>query len=243
MRVFGKLLLIPLIIAALSGCASEDYTELMSAANLGDVDGMKRIMERGGNVNDISRNGKTALLLASSQGHLKAVYLLIARGAEVNIPDGNGTTPLIAAATNGHDKVVQLLLKNGAQLDTRDRNSNSAFRNAVFFRYSDTVAALLEYQSSIPADEQAEGLLTAAALGYTEILELMVKAKLDINQPGVRNRTAIMAAIEFDQAEVVKYLLAKGADLSVTDQDQNTALDIAREKGNQEILALLEKKQ
>lgn len=239
MRLLRSLfLLLPVLLT--TACTSEDYSELMAAAHLGDVDGMQRIMERGANVNEQSRNGKTALLLASSRGHLKAVYLLIGRGAEVNMGDAAGTTPLISAATNGHDKVVELLLKNGAQAEVRDANGNSAFRNAVFFRHDEVVSAMLRFRDTIPADELAEGLLTAAALGYTDVLQLMIKAGVNVNQPGVQNRTAAMAAVEFNQIEALKFLLANGADLTLTDLDNNTALDLARDKGNESILALLE---
>ncbi len=231
-----------LLVGALVGCTGENLTELMSAASLGDVEGMNRIMARGGDVNSVSNHGKTALMLAAGQGHLMATHILIARGAKVNIKDRNGTTALIAAATNDHPDCVQVLLANGADPTLRDANGSSAFRNAVFFRFERVVEVLLKHKDKFLPDERSEAMLMAAALGYDNILTMMLDSGFNVNIVGFQGRTPLMAAVEFNHPRTVALLLQRGADTSHADVESNTPLDIAQGNGNDEIIDLLSDK-
>ncbi len=221
------------------GCSGDNRTELMAAASLGDVEGMNRIMARGGDVNTTSNHGKTALLLAAGNGHLMATHILIARGAQVNAQDRNGTTPLLAAATNDKPDCVQVLLANGADPTITDVSGNSPLRNAVFFRLQGVLEILLKFKDKFHPDERAEAMLMAASLGYNEILTQMLEQGFNVNIVGFQGRTPIMAAVEFDHPRTVKLLLDRGADISIADVESNTPLEIAQNNGNDEIAALL----
>ena len=67
----------------------------------------------------------------------------------------------------------------------------------------------------------------------------MIDFGISANARGLKQRTALMAAVNFNRPEVVKVLLAKGADTDAKDVDGNTALSVAREKGHSEIAGLL----
>jgi len=229
-----------LLLAGLSaGCTGENLTELMSASSLGDVEGMNRIMARGGEVNAVSNHGKTALMLAAGRGHLMATHILLARGAKVNVQDRNGTTALIAAATNDKPDCVQVLLANGADPTIRDNNGSSALRNTVFFRFDRVLEVLLKYKDKFLPDERSEAMLMAAALGYDNILIQMLDQEFNVNIVGFQGRTPIMAAVEFNHPSTVALLLKHGADITRADIDSNTPMDIAQNNGNKEIIALL----
>jgi hypothetical protein len=84
-----------------------------------------------------------------------------------------------------------------------------------------------------------ELLMLASGLGHVEIVRQMVTAGIDANGRGLKQRTPLMAAAAFDRAEVVKVLLAQGADPQAHDEDGNTALMVARDKGSDNVTALL----
>ncbi|HEX23139.1 MAG TPA: ankyrin repeat domain-containing protein, partial [Chromatiales bacterium] len=57
---------------------------------------------------------------------------------------------------------------------------------------------------------------------------------------GLKQRTALMAAAAFNQPEVVRLLLKRDADPKARDEDGETALSVAEDKGNKEIISLLQ---
>ena len=65
--------------------------DLIEASRDGQLDLVKLLLERGGNVNIQDIYGDTALIWASLYGHLDIVKLLLEKGADVNIQDNYGT--------------------------------------------------------------------------------------------------------------------------------------------------------
>ena len=103
-------------VAATSAAGSEDQVEsLMSAAYYGKVKDVKRLLDRGVDINSRYRDGETALIFAALKGHLNVVKLLLERGAKVNAKDIRGNTALSYAKGNGHTQVSELLLKHHAK--------------------------------------------------------------------------------------------------------------------------------
>jgi ankyrin repeat protein len=71
---------------------------LHDAARLGDLDGVKRHIAQGADVNEQDRNGSTPLFIAAIYGHAAVVELLLAHGADVHVKARGGATPLYVAA-------------------------------------------------------------------------------------------------------------------------------------------------
>ncbi len=92
-------------------------TPLMMAALKGDVDGMRRLLDRGAQVN---RAGWTPLHYAASGPEPAAVALLLDRGASIDAPSPNRSTALMMAARYGMQDTTDVLLARGA--DPRARN-------------------------------------------------------------------------------------------------------------------------
>jgi ankyrin repeat protein len=85
-------------------------TLLIYAAAFGSVDAVRRLVERGADVNAKNSFGATALVYAAANE--AKVRLLVAHGADVNARTRQGRTPLtIAAACDGCSGVVKLLPK------------------------------------------------------------------------------------------------------------------------------------
>lgn len=98
---------------------------LIHAAERGNLEEVRDLLNRGAEVDNRNRNGHTALHQASSMGFLEIVKLLLRSGASVDLPDGDGETALMMAAYRGKADVVRLLLINGADPNRGDNNGTT----------------------------------------------------------------------------------------------------------------------
>jgi len=233
-----------LSIVLLSACSREYTTEMMNAAKDGSLKFVQAAAQRGADVNERSNKGKNALMFAASENHREVVQWLIEQGVDVNTADNYGTTALIVAATAGHHEVVEVLLDSGAAVQMRDDSGGAPLVNAVYFGHVETVQLLLDNlrQDKTPGLDKRDGeelLMLGAGLGHADIVSRMVEAGIDVNGRGLKQRTPLMAAAAFDQAEVAKVLLAQGADPAARDEDGQTALSVAKDKGSDKVAALL----
>jgi len=241
-QIFSKMLglaLVGLICFLLGGCSGERYTALMNAARNGDTEAVRHMIDLGAEINLKTSKGKTALMLAAAGGFTDTVKVLVNRGADVNTRDNYETTALIAAATAGHPETVGLLIDYGADATFKDSSGGSALSNATFFGHTEVVLTVLEKMKQIPAETGDELLLLAAGLGHEKIAAALLSSGIDANARGIKQRTPLMAAAAFNKIALVKLLLERGADPEAVDDDGNTALQVAQDKNNQEIVSLL----
>ena len=85
--------------------------QLISAAELGEIDSVKKILDQGVPVEAKNPDGWTALMKATYEGHEDIVRLLIDRGAAVDTQENAGWTPLMMAAQFGYREIAKLLLQ------------------------------------------------------------------------------------------------------------------------------------
>ncbi|MEP6791356.1 MAG: ankyrin repeat domain-containing protein [Ramlibacter sp.] len=91
--------------------SAQDESPLMLAALKGQLDLVKKLIERGA---DVNKTGWTPLHYASTNGHLEVINLLLENHAYIDAESPNGTTPLMMAAQYGPATAVKLLLEAGA---------------------------------------------------------------------------------------------------------------------------------
>lgn len=93
---------------------------LCAAGELGDIDGIQRMIDDGADINTSDYNGRTALHIAAAAGHIETVRFLLKNGAQVYAVDRWGQTPLSDAVEAAQDEVASLLKEHGALLNPRD---------------------------------------------------------------------------------------------------------------------------
>ena len=224
--------LLPAIFAEAS--TKEKNVRLSKAAERGNLADVQDELNDGADVNAKDIFGWTVLMRASYGGYTygryaEVVKLLLYKGADVNIiKTDEGTTALMAASSGGNAEVVKLLLDKGANVNIKTNTGTTA-------------------------------LITASSGGYAEIVKLLLDKGADVNIKTNEGITALMetsnggyskkvifgkaptAASERECIEVVKLLLAKGADINVKNNKGETALMIAKDKGYKEIVGMLER--
>jgi len=109
----------------------QGLTPLGLAAFLGCVEAVELLLDRGADINRVSRSTvpfvprNTALHAALASGNEEAAAVLMERGADLNAVDNNGQTPLHLVAFGGLARSLQILLARGARSDVRDRQGRT----------------------------------------------------------------------------------------------------------------------
>lgn len=91
-----------------------DSPLLVEAAQYGELESVKVLLEFGALIEEGGIFDQTPLLSAAGAGRIEVVEFLIARGADLNRPSSGGATPLVAAIEGGNPGIVRLLLESGA---------------------------------------------------------------------------------------------------------------------------------
>ena len=103
--------------------AQGDYTPLICAIHLGNVESIRKIL-RVASVNDPNASGETPLIVAICTANISIAKELIAHGADVNICDINGLNALHYATRlrnpSVRSKAIYLLLSNSADVSCFD---------------------------------------------------------------------------------------------------------------------------
>lgn len=203
---------------------------------------VERLLRAGADPNAAAVNGETVLMACARTGSAAAVKALLASGARVNDKElRHDQTALMWAASEGHADVVRLLIAARADVNARSRTYSQTVVNeqtqrtgreelnydierggstALLFtaRTGDveSARALLDAGAN-PNDTLPDGtsaIVLAAYSGRTGVGQLLLDRGADPNAFGT-GYTALHAAILKSDVELVKALLAHGADPNV----------------------------
>jgi len=153
------------------------------------------------------------LIAAAERGDLPGVQALIARGADVNAKDQKQDSAFLIASANGHTAVVRATLAAGADLKSTNR-------------YGGT------------------GLIPACHHGHLDTVRLLLTTKIDVNHVNNLGWTALLEAVILGDGgpthtEIVRELLAHGANPRIADRDGVSALEHARRRNYARMADLL----
>ncbi|MGB0598439.1 MAG: ankyrin repeat domain-containing protein [Rubripirellula sp.] len=152
-----------------------------------------------------------AFRLAAHDGKLSIVRSAIESGMDIESKDSAGRhTALHMAAYNGHTETVKYLIGQGAAIDPLDTDGKTPLIHACTGPFVETVKVLIEAGANVNAKDQTEAF------------------------------TPLMMAAGLGQPEIVQVLLDKGADKTVRDEDNELAIDHARNAGHQDIIKILQ---
>jgi ankyrin repeat protein len=201
------------------------------------------LLEKGAAINSQTESGRTALYLAASQSNRDAVLrLLLDKGADPNIATMGGRTPLMAASAGGELGAMQLLLARKANPKAASGAGSTALFDAARSRNAEAVRLLLDAGADVNTrTKRRETVLAVAAMqGAEDVVRLLLERGAQVNVQDDRGYSPLMYAAysEAMPAGIVRLLLAKGADTSVTGEGE-TAQSLAGKRGDNEVARLL----
>ncbi len=159
-----------------------------------------------------------------------------------------------------HTRTVVVLLALGAALGSCSKSPQEQARNKLVGEMgivwapgnfldaatngkSDVVGLFLQAgMDSETADDQGKtALILAAAAGHTATVKTLLANGADPKNTDKQGKSALIWAAEWDHIPAVQALLTNGADVNHAANDGSTALAAAKNKGDAELVALLEK--
>jgi len=149
-----------------------DDLAMIIASSTGNLDAVKRLLDKGMDLDHHDFTGNTPLLYAARYARISLVEFLLRHGADVNAYTHWGTTALIEAVRKGSLTVVQDLLDAGADVDQLNNHHESALFDAVKYRRLWAVNMLL-YRNArvdIKDDQGCTPLMYAAAEHQPQIV-------------------------------------------------------------------------
>ncbi|GJJ01885.1 hypothetical protein RugamoR64_24230 [Duganella rhizosphaerae] len=188
---------------------TEDEVDLFRAAQLDNVSGVKKLLERGLSPNLREPGGETALIIAMRYEAYRVATLLMDQPTidlEAKAPNGN--TALMMAAFRQNKAVVLDMLKRGAQVNQKGW---AALHYAAAAGSTDITTILLEHHAYIDAESPSgmTPLMIAAREGQEKVVELLLEQGADATlKDGGFHRTAAEFATHADKPWIAKTINA-----------------------------------
>lgn len=181
----------------------------------------------------------------------------------------NGLSPILVALYHGEPAIAEDLVRHGPELDVfeaaaagviervrelldgdrslADRYAADGFTPlglASFFKRPDVVRELLDRGADpnrVARHEFAVAPIHSAVANGTSlaIVRMLVEAGAEVNVRQRHGWTPLHGAAMSGDADLVRYLLDRGADRAATNDQGKTAAAIARENGHGELAGLL----
>lgn len=212
------------------------WTGLMFAAQGGNLDFIKLLVEHGAEVNAGGLGGTTPLQLACMNGKIEAIYYLIQHGVTLT----NATASLCWVSWNGYSNIVTLLVEKGVPVDESAGELGTPLQRAFQGGFLNIAAFLIKHGANINEAERGEPLLCSAVrFGSLETVKFLLDAGAKPNERDSYGVTPLMYAASGNHADAAKLLLEHGADPQLKNSRGQTAMDlVSHHLPNNEIVAL-----
>ena len=170
----------------------------------------------------------------------EVVSNLLARGFDPNTPNEKGIAALIVAMQSEAPKCALVLAKHP---QTRVNASNSVGESALMLAAIHNQLALAKLLIERGADVNKPGwapLHYAASRGHRDMMRLLLDNDAYIDAEADNGTTPLMMAAFYAPPLAVKLLLEEGADPTLVNTDNASALDLAMSKNHQQSVFYLQ---
>jgi ankyrin repeat protein len=183
---------------------------LVTAAGNGDLTDVKKLLQEGGKIDAVGKQGVNALMMACLKKQTEVVKFLLDSGASAGavapVGEGedtqattfgyvavckderttHGATPLFLAALSGASDIVQMLLEKGVIVDATTANGATPLYIACQMGNKDVVKLLLaaKAKTDITTKYEWTPLFAACWKGDTDSVQLLLDAGADVNATG-----------------------------------------------------------
>ena len=221
---------------------------LLEAAAAGDLAAVEKALDQGAFVDARDYHCLTALIYAAQICRLDIIKLLVAKGANANNRSGSrtGSTTLCFSVLSDNPEIVGFLIDHGADVNGRGKNLATPLYIAAQNNKMESAKCLISRGARLDeigfcndAGEQFTPLTGAAAQNHGDMVRLLLKSGVKIDQPNEAGDTALMLVAKRDRAAMAKLLLENGANPNARGPKGHTALIYAGFNGRIETIKLL----
>lgn len=211
--------------------------KLAMAVIQGDIDAMKNAVKNGADVNGKDKEGDPFLIIAAEGMFIKSetpidaveiVKFLLDKGANVNAKDNEGKTALFAICSGENFLPMQQKLKIAEMLINKGADK--------------------EVIAKIQGNYKGKGtpLIYASMHGDIEMVKFLISKGADVNAKNEDGYTPLMLVADdengqpiYNKVKIIELLLAKGAMLNQKNERDETAISMAEETGQTDVVKAL----
>ena len=204
-----------------------------------------------GGANSLAQENREMMLLEAVQtGNTGKALELVTGGAPLEKRDDENRTPLLLATHANLVEIARALISAGADVNAKDNIQDTPFLYAGAEGRNDILQLILATGKANLADTNRYGgtaLIPAAHHGHPETVRILLGTTIDVNHVNSLGWTALLEAVILGDGgpvhqEIVKLLLAGGADAGKADNDGVTPLTHAKSRGFTEIARMIEQR-
>ncbi|TMC67349.1 MAG: ankyrin repeat domain-containing protein [Chloroflexi bacterium] len=185
-------------------------------------------------VNARNERGHSPVLIAQYHQKRDLVTILLAAGPELDIFD--------AASVGRTARVAELLDRDPSLVNAFSGDGFFPLALAAFFGFPETVRLLLARgadASQVARNPMKIQALHSAVTGSFDSVKLLVEAGAPVNGKQDKGWTPLHEAVNRNDLEMTRYLVAHGADPRLQNDEGKSAIGLAADKGFVEVLKVL----
>ncbi|CAH8626520.1 unnamed protein product [Schistosoma rodhaini] len=229
---------------------------------------LQMVIRAGADINALDSGGNTALHHAAMSGNETNAQMLLSAGVNVDIVNKNGWTPLFNAVYWNHPSIAEMLLANGSSPFLKNKNGRIPLHELCRTKSKDSVRILKNFELLLECmnkckrealvsmtDCKPDPITTTSTtiddnLNLNETTIGNCGTSIDLDNMSLRacsqndldseaDFTPLLFACYHGHLELVKALLNRGANVSVTDKNHWTALHWAAQQCHADIVEVL----
>lgn len=226
------------------------YTPLFGAASSNRPEVVDLLIREGADIKHKGFGGEEALVHANGESTIEILFKA-----------GLRYTSIHNAVRGGYLEAVKERITSGVDINEKGKRKESPLNFACYYGHSDVVKLLLlSGANAKETDAQGASLLRTLRVykpqTFNEILNILIEHGLDVNHKNKEGRTVLQDILRFDMDayneedkkipytntyafEIVKSLIARGADVNTTDRSFKTPLHAVAENPNSKMAKLL----
>ncbi len=208
---------------------------------------VKVLLSQGASLDCRDKFGRTPLLVAAFSGRIGVVEYLLSLGADVMAKSNKGHDALEYALIDGNEKMLQVLLKYGVDINRNNHWLQTPLTRVLGFNKVkiEFITFLLDAKAEVNLPDAKCMLPLVRCIKAKKLEERIKRVKLliaygaDVNKRDNNQLTPLMHSVIRGRSTLANLLIKHGANIHAVDSKNRTALDIAKEQDNKEIIEIL----
>lgn len=198
---------------------------------------------------DAELRAYSGLHAAAARGDVAEIEKRVAAGENKEATDARQRTPLHVAAFQKKHAAARALLRLGADPNTLEIDRYDIITIASVANDVPMLKIAIAgggNAKAVTSRYDGTALIAAAHLGHAEIVRVLIAAKAPLDHVNNLNWTVLIESIVLgnggrNHIDTLRALVAAGANVNIPDGSGSTPLKLAKNRGYNEMVAILEK--